>query len=86
MKFSFEKQIGEIIIEVDTTVMGEIDGNVIVLPGAKLDLVAPVKGDVTLMKFSKASIRGQINGNIYDEGAEIEELSSPVKGNIINKR
>jgi hypothetical protein len=80
-----EKQIGEVIIEVDTKVMGEVDGNVVVLPGAKLDLVAPVKGDVTLMKFSKAAIRGQIGGNLYDEGAEIELLST-IKGNIINKR
>jgi acyl CoA:acetate/3-ketoacid CoA transferase alpha subunit len=79
LKFSFEKQIGDVIIEADTTVMGEIDGNIVVLSGAKLILVAPVKGDVTLMKFSKASIRGQIIGNLYDEGAEIEVLLSAVK-------
>ncbi|GAE26887.1 hypothetical protein JCM9140_2993 [Halalkalibacter wakoensis JCM 9140] len=85
MKLSFGKQTGEVIIEVDTKVMGEIDGNVFVLPGAKLDLEAPVKGDVTLMKFSKASIRGQIGGNLYDEGAEIELLST-VSGDIINKK
>ncbi|MGM7721498.1 hypothetical protein [Metabacillus sp. Hm71] len=86
MKFSFEKQIGDVFIEADTTVMGEIVGNVVVLSGAKLELIAPVKGNVTLMKFSKALIRGQIRGNLYDEGAEIEELASNVKGHIIHKR
>jgi hypothetical protein len=85
LKFLFEKQTGEVIIESDTMIMGEIDGNVVVLTGAKLDLVAPVKGNVTLKKFSKASIRGQIGGSLYDEGAEIE-ISSTIKGNLIHKR
>lgn len=85
LNLSWDKQIGKVIIETDTMITGEIEGDVIVLSGAKLDLVAPVKGDVTLMKFSKATIRGQICGNLYDEGAEIE-LSSTVKGKIIHKR
>lgn len=84
MNFYLEKQRGEVNIEVDTTVYGEINGDIVVFSGAKLDLVAPVKGDVRLMKFSKASIRSLIYGNLYNEGAAELELSGTINGKIIN--
>lgn len=79
-----EKQKGKVIIERDTMIMGDVDGSVVVLPGARLDLKAKVTGNVTLKKFSKVSILGQVDGNVFDEGAQIELLSK-VKGEIIKK-
>ncbi|MDE5416261.1 MAG: hypothetical protein LPK26_21645 [Bacillaceae bacterium] len=84
MNLSTVNQTGTVVIETDTMLMGEVNGNVIVLPGAKLDLEAKVTGDVTLKKFSVASIRGQINGNLYNEGARIE-LIRGVRGEVINR-
>ncbi|WP_216828184.1 hypothetical protein [Alkalihalobacterium elongatum] len=83
MNLTLVNQAGTVFIETDTMLIGEVNGDVVVLPGAKLDLTAKVKGNVTLKKFAIASIRGQIEGNLYNEGARIE-LISEVKGEIIN--
>ncbi|OIJ14337.1 hypothetical protein BKP37_08285 [Anaerobacillus alkalilacustris] len=82
MKIFYGKQKGDILIEVDSMVTGEVTGDIVVLPGAHLDLSASVEGNVTLMRHSKASIRGPINGNLYDEGGTIE-LFSIISGDVV---
>ncbi len=79
-----EKQFGDVVIEADTMLLGEVDGNVTVLAGAKLDLLARVKGDISLKKHSQASIRGPIEGNLYNEGANVELLAA-IMGEVIRK-
>jgi hypothetical protein len=84
LKLLIGKQSGEVIIEQDSIVMGEVDGTVTVLPGAKLELTAKVSGDLILKPSSQVSIRGPIEGNVYDEGAKIE-LISELKGEIVKR-
>ncbi|MEB1809865.1 MAG: hypothetical protein LPK26_21660 [Bacillaceae bacterium] len=84
MKIVSEKQFGDVIIEADTMLLGEVEGNVTVLAGAKLDLLARVKGDLNLKKHSQASIRGPIEGNLYNEGANVELLAA-IMGEVIRK-
>ncbi|ADC51703.1 hypothetical protein BpOF4_18310 [Alkalihalophilus pseudofirmus OF4] len=72
MNLFFEKRNSDVIIEADTKVMAEINGNLTVLPGAKLELTAPVQGDLILKRYSKASIGADVNGIVYDEGASLE--------------
>ncbi|WP_332695026.1 hypothetical protein [Halalkalibacter lacteus] len=84
VKLLIGKQSGEVIIEQDSIIMGSVDGTVTVLPGAKLELTAKVSGDLILKSSSHVSIRGQIEGNVYDEGAKIE-IMSEVKGEIVKR-
>ncbi|MDV2686152.1 hypothetical protein RYX56_17420 [Alkalihalophilus lindianensis] len=75
MNLFFERVKGDVVIESDTKVMSVIEGDIKVLPGAKLELAAPVKGDIVLKRFSKASIGAEVDGTVYDEGASLEVLS-----------
>ncbi|WP_078428777.1 hypothetical protein [Alkalihalobacterium alkalinitrilicum] len=74
MKLLFGEQNSDITIEVDTIVKGTVNGNIEVLPGARLELEAKVIGNVTLRKHSQISIMNHIEGQLFNEGAKVEFL------------
>ncbi|KHF38011.1 hypothetical protein [Halalkalibacter okhensis] len=72
----------DMVIECDTLLTGTFNGNLTVLPGAKLCLDALLHGDLYLKKNSIVTIQSTIVGNIYNEGARVE-LMGLVEGEMI---
>ncbi|WP_100404913.1 hypothetical protein [Bacillus solitudinis] len=78
-------QPGDLVIEKDTMVIGEVQGNIQVLSGAKLTLDATVLGDIHLKKNAMVLIQNKLEGNIYNSGGVIDLLNGEVTGEIIKK-
>lgn len=74
-----------LIIETDTLVTGNVEGNIKVLSGAKLNLTGRLHGDLHLCKHSVVSIQNKVFGNVYDHGSSIEIVNAEIKGEIIRR-
>ncbi|MCL7745714.1 hypothetical protein [Halalkalibacter alkaliphilus] len=64
----------DLVVECDTLLTGTFNGNLTVLPGAKLCLDGKLIGDLFLKKGSIVSVQNTIAGNVYNEGARIEMI------------
>ncbi|WP_332631845.1 hypothetical protein [Halalkalibacter flavus] len=72
----------DLVVECDTLLTGTFNGNLTVLPGAKLCLDAKLNGDLYLRKNSIVSIQNTIVGNVYNEGGKIEMIGL-IEGKLI---
>lgn len=76
---------GDKTIEVDTQLLGIIQGNVTVSPGVTFQLDGIVIGNVTVEKGANLVLNGVVNGNVILKEAAAITLEGIVGGNLYNQ-
>ncbi|MDN4106116.1 hypothetical protein [Paenibacillus polymyxa] len=85
MKEITGKLVGANEISEDTTLNGMLLGPVIVLNSSNFIISGMVVGSLHLKEGTKTSIRGTVNGDVFNQGGKLEVFGT-VDGTINNQR